>query len=182
MKILKLGCEKIMHKSARRSLRPRLNLSSHLKGITFSLFHNNSNDFEDDKNYQNKTTKRVNISTTVSKVFENKLKILREAIEEIDSELERRKFLNHHFEKQIDGEIEECQDLLGKLPYPWSEGFLPKMEFIRISLHKSLLTRKKDKRTEELKYWDDVVSLLKEKRKLLQEYENLIMTRESLEE
>lgn len=129
-----------------------------------------------------KNTGRSEVSASVSRVFETKLGILKEAIAEIESGLGKREKLNKAFEKQIDGEISECQDLLGKLPYPWREGFLPKMEFLRVSLHKSLLTRRKDKRAEQLSYWDDVTSLLEKKRDILMEYQSLISTRDSLEE
>jgi len=124
---------------------------------------------------------RHHIAASVSRVFETKLAILKEAMEEIDAGLRAREKLNQAFENQIDAEISECQDYLGKLPYPWSEGFQPKVEFLRLSLHKSLLTRRKDKRTEQLAYWGDVTSLLEKKRNLLMEYQNLIATKDSLE-
>ena len=57
---------------------------------------------------------------------------------------------------------------------PWKAGFQLRYEFLRVSLHKSLTSRKKDKRTEELKFWDDMVNLIKERRKLLMEYQALL--------
>lgn len=113
-------------------------------------------------------------------ILSRRLQILQDAIEEIARQIEQRKKLTGHFTEQIDSEIEECQSLLGKLPYPWSEGFVPKMEFIRISLHKSLLTRRKDKRSEELRFWEDLTRLIKEKRKLVMEYEEIKNAQEKL--
>ena len=121
------------------------------------------------------------VPASVSRILQNKINILREAIREIESQIKKRSVLNRDFEKDINGEISECRRFLGGLPPPWSEGYRPKMEFLRSSLHKSLLTRKKDRRSETLKYWDDLVSLFKEKRKLLMEYQNIEMTREMLE-
>lgn len=116
----------------------------------------------------------------LSTILSRRLQILKDAIEEIDRQIEQRKKLTGHFREQIDSEIEECQSFLGKLPYPWSEGFVPKMEFIRISLHKSLLTRRKDKRSEELSFWEDLTGLIKEKRKLMMEYEEIKNAQEKL--
>jgi hypothetical protein len=113
-------------------------------------------------------------------IISRRLQILKDAIEEIDRQIDQRKKLTGHFREQIDSEIEECQSFLGKLPYPWSEGFVPKMEFIRISLHKSLLTRRKDKRSEELSFWEDLTGLIKEKRKLMMEYEEIKNAQEKL--
>jgi hypothetical protein len=106
-------------------------------------------------------------------VLSRKLNILKDAIEEIDREIDERRKLTAHFREQIDSEARECKLLLDKLPYPWKQGYQPKTEFIRISLHKSLLTRRKDKRQEELKYWDDLTALMKEKRKLIMEYDEI---------
>ena len=58
----------------------------------------------------------------------------------------------------------------------------PQLEFLRLSLHKSLTSRQKDIRTEELKYWQDVITLLKEKRKFLDEYKSLLSTKKRLVE
>lgn len=99
----------------------------------------------------------------LANVLSRRLEILKDAIEEIDKKIDERVKLTENFKQQIDAEIEDCQMLLNKLPYPWSEGFQPKMEFIRISLHKSLLTRRKDKRSEELSFWEDLTALMKDK-------------------
>ena len=123
---------------------------------------------------------RADIGAAVSQVFDRKLDIIKEAIDEIEDGLKRRGKLNESFEGQIDREMEEVQDLLGGLPYPWSEGFQPKVEFLRVSLHKSLLTRRKDKRAEQLSHWDDLVTLLGKKRKFLMDYQDLLAARESL--
>lgn len=133
------------------------------------------------ENHSRPKTAHLAVSASISKVFDAKLAILNEAIEEISAGQREREKLNETFEKQIDGEIAECQDLLGRLPHPWSEGFYPVVESLRVTLHKSLLTRRKDKRTEQLAFWDDVTMLLEKKRDLLMEYQNLIATKSSLE-
>jgi hypothetical protein len=113
-------------------------------------------------------------------ILSRRLKLLKDAIDEIDQQINERIKLTGNFKDQIDSEIKECQSLLNKLPHPWREGFLPKMEFIRISLHKSLLTRRKDSRSEDLSFWEDLTSLIKERRKFLMEYEEVKNTLEKL--
>jgi hypothetical protein len=117
----------------------------------------------------------------VSGILSERIDNLREAIEELDEALANRQVLSKKFVKQIDEEMKEIHYQLGHLNPPWKTGFYPKLEFLRLSLHKSLTSRQKDIRTEELKYWQDVITLLKEKRKFLDEYKSLLSTRRRLE-
>lgn len=117
------------------------------------------------------------------KVFEpgplsRRVQMLREAIEEIDSLIKSREELGRDFGGQIEKEIKEVLFQLSFLPEPWRAGFLPEMEFLRLSLHKSLTSRKKDRRQEDLKRWEHLSELIKEKRKLLMEYEQLLAAEE----
>jgi len=118
----------------------------------------------------------------VSGILSERIENLREAIEELDEALANRKVLSKKFLKQIDEEMKEIHYQLGHLNPPWKTGFYPKLEFLRLSLHKSLTSRQKDIRTEELKYWQDVITLLKEKRKFLDEYKSLLSTKRRLVE
>jgi hypothetical protein len=56
---------------------------------------------------------------------------------------------------------------------PWQTGFYPELEFLRLSFHKSLTSRAKDRRAEQLKYWENGVNLAKERRKFVDEYKAL---------
>lgn len=123
-----------------------------------------------------------NAGNEVSGILSERIDNLREAIEELDDALANRKVLSKKFLKQIDEEMKEIHYQLGHLNPPWQTGFYPKLEFLRLSLHKSLTSRQKEIRTEELKYWQDVISLLKEKRKFLDEYKSLISTKRRLVE
>ena len=121
-----------------------------------------------------------NAGDEVSGILSERIENLREAIEELDNALATRKVLSKKFLNQIDEERKEIHYQLGHLNPPWQTGFYPKLEFLRLSLHKSLTSRQKDIRSEELKYWQDVVDLLKEKRKFLDEYKSLLSTRKRL--
>jgi len=113
-------------------------------------------------------------------ILAERIQNLSEAIEEIDEALHTRKALSKKFVDQIDQEMEEIYGQLGRLQPEWKMGFYPKIEFLRLSLHKSLTSRRKDIRSEELKYWQDVVNLLKEKRKFLDEHKSLLSTKRRL--
>jgi hypothetical protein len=117
---------------------------------------------------------------TVTGILNERIQNLREAIQEIDDALAGRKELNEQFIQQIDREAAEVKGYLNMLQPPWRMGFHPDIEFMRISLHKSLTSRAKDRRSEELKYWENGVNLAKERRKFLDEYKALLATRRRL--
>lgn len=117
----------------------------------------------------------------VTSILDERIQNLREAIEEIDAALAGRKKLNQHFVEQINRESEEVKRHLNMLNPPWRTGFYPELEFLRLSFHKSLTSRAKERRTEELKYWENGVNLAKERRKFLDEYKALVATKRRLE-
>jgi len=117
---------------------------------------------------------------TLTGLLDERIQNLREAIKEIDDALAGRKHLNQRFLEQIGAEAEEVKRHLGMLNPPWKTGFYPELEFLRLSFHKSLTSRAKEQRSEELKYWENGVNLAKERRKFLDEYKALIATRRRL--
>ena len=116
----------------------------------------------------------------VESVFAFKLKVLAEAIQEIDRAIAARKGLNRRFHAQIEKGIEEIKYNLSFLQPPWKVGFQPKVEFIRISLQKSMCSRKNHKRAEELKLWEHTLRLVQERRKLIMEYQELLNAQSKL--
>jgi hypothetical protein len=116
----------------------------------------------------------------VTGILDERIDNLREAIREIDDALAGRKVLNQAFIEQIDREAEEVKRHLNMLQEPWKMGFHPDVEFLRLSFHKSLTSRAKERRSEELKYWENGVNLAKERRKFLDEYKALLATRRRL--
>jgi hypothetical protein len=119
--------------------------------------------------------------TAITGILDERLANLREAIEEIDLALAGRKVLNREFLAQIEREADEVRGYLNMLQPPWRMGFHPDIEFMRLSLHKSLTSRAKDHRSEELKYWENGVNLAKERRKFLDEYKALLATKRRLQ-
>jgi hypothetical protein len=119
-------------------------------------------------------------ATDISGILDERIRNLRDAIDEIDAAIAHRKILNFRFLEQIEREREEAVHQLETLQPPWRAGFYPQLEFLRLSLHKSITSRAHDHRGEELKYWDDTVNLAKERRKFLDEYKALIGMRRRL--
>jgi hypothetical protein len=118
-----------------------------------------------------------NVTGLISERIEN----LVQAIDEIDTALIQRKGLNEKFLEQIKEEREEIKHHLRFLNEPWKTGFYPELEFLRLSFHKSLTSRAKDSRSEELKYWQDVINLVMDRRKLVDEYKELLAAKKRLE-
>jgi hypothetical protein len=116
----------------------------------------------------------------ITGILDERIQNLREAIEEIDEALAGRRVLNRQFLEQIERESAEVKGYLDMLQPPWRMGFHPDIEFMRLSLHKSLTSRAKDHRAEELKYWENGVNLSKERRKFFDEYKALLATRRRL--
>jgi hypothetical protein len=119
-------------------------------------------------------------SSDVTGILDERIHNLREAIEEIDAALEHRKVLNVRFLEQINREAEEVKRHLNMLQAPWKTGFYPELEFLRLSFHKSLTSRAKESRTEQLKYWENGVNLAKERRKFLDELKELLAAKKRL--
>jgi len=118
---------------------------------------------------------------SITGILDERLENLREAIEEINAALKGRKELNKQFLEQIDREAEEVKRHLAMLGSPWKTGFYPQLEFLRLSFHKSLTSRANDRRSEQLKYWENGVNLAKERRKFLDEHKALLATRRRLQ-
>ena len=118
--------------------------------------------------------------SNVTGLLSGRIENLVQAIDEIDTALIQRKGLNEKFLQQIKEEKEEIKRHLNMLNDPWKTGFYPELEFLRLSFHKSLTSRAKDSRTEELKYWEDVVKLIMDRRKLVDEYKELLAAKKRL--
>jgi hypothetical protein len=117
---------------------------------------------------------------SITGILDERIVNLREAIQEIDKALAGRSKLNVRFLEQIDREAEEAKRYLNALQEPWATGFYPQIEFLRLSLHKSLTSRAKERRSEELKYWENGINLLKERRKFVDEHKALLAMRRRL--
>jgi len=110
-------------------------------------------------------------------VIDEKLRLLVEAINEIDAAIEARDLLTHRFLGQIDREAAEVRFYLSFLGDPWKHGFVPPMESLRVTLHKNLTSRRVDRRSEEHRAWSDRLALVEKRRQLVIEHQTLLAAR-----
>ncbi|MCK6478696.1 MAG: hypothetical protein L6R43_00690 [Planctomycetes bacterium] len=110
-------------------------------------------------------------------VIDEKLRLLGEAIQEIDDALLTRHKLTKRHLDQIDAEIGEVRYYLSFLGDPWKAGFLPPLENLRVTLHKNMTSRRQNRRNEELKAWADRLMLLEKRRELVMEFRALLAAR-----
>lgn len=124
-------------------------------------------------------SKKIDISKAFAGSLSNKLRILAEAIEEIDQLIALRKALSRVIGERIDKEIFNSECLLLQVK-PWQLGHSQSIEMRRLGLEREILALNKEKRSEEVRQWEHISSLMKLKRQFLIEYQNLHNTRETL--
>jgi len=110
-------------------------------------------------------------------VIDEKLRLIAEAVQEIDDALLARTKLTKRHLEQIDAEIGEVRYYLGFLGDPWKTGFTPAIETLRVTLHKNMTSRRQNRRTDELKAWTDRLMLVEKRRQLVMEYRALLAAR-----
>lgn len=125
-------------------------------------------------------SKKIDISKAFAGSLSNKLKILAEAIEEIDHLIALRKALSKVIGKRIDKEIFNSECLLIQVK-PWQLGHSNSIEMRRLGLEREILALNKEKRSEEVRQWEHISSLIKLKRQFIIEYQKLLNTKETLE-
>lgn len=124
--------------------------------------------------------KKIDISKAFTGSLSNKLRILTEAVEEIDQLIKLRKALSKVIQERIDKEIFNSECLLLQVK-PWQLGHSNSIEMRRLGLERDILSLNKEKRGEEVREWEHISSLMKLKRQFLMEYQNLLNTKETLE-
>jgi len=123
------------------------------------------------------TVERKHAGQTLESFFEDKLKRLREGIEELDEQIERRVDLKRKHEKRIQQEVDEVESRLDTVSH-WEPGYKPSCDSLRSDLERERMNLEKEQRLEEFGYWKDVGMLRKERLSLLGEYETLVKKRE----
>lgn len=109
--------------------------------------------------------------------FEEKLKILKDEIEDINRNLEDREKIEKISGDSIDGEIREVKRQLHEI-YTWKQGEKSTIEFMRMEFLKQLASLNRERRQSGLGFWKDRVFEKKDRRNLLIEYKSLNWTGE----
>jgi hypothetical protein len=109
----------------------------------------------------------------VSDFFMDRVKSLREKIGHINEEIETRFLLRDKFRQEIEYQISEAAFSLRQF-HNFSVGVNIGIDQKRNHLERQLLTLRRDRRNVELRTWQDVISLRKELRGLIDEYKNAL--------
>jgi hypothetical protein len=104
--------------------------------------------------------------------FDEKLKILKDEIEDINRNLEERKLIEKTAADSIESEIKEVKRQLHEI-YTWKQGEKSTIEFIRMEFLKQLASLNREKRQSNLEFWKDRVFEKKDRRNMLMEYKSL---------
>jgi hypothetical protein len=139
---------------------------------------------ESDKGLEEETyingKKKVDISKAFSGSLSNKISILLEAIEEVDRLIELRKAVSNAIQESIGKDMSNSEFQLRQLK-PWQLGNSQPIEMRRLGIEREILSLNKEVRSEEVRAWEHIASLLKLRRQFLIEYENLLATKKTLE-
>lgn len=104
--------------------------------------------------------------------FDEKLKVLKDEIEDINRNLEEREKIEKISTDSIDTEIKEVKRQLDEI-YTWKKGEKSTIEFIRMEFIKQLTSLYREKRQNTLGFWKDRVFEKRDRRNLLLEYKSL---------
>ncbi|MGD2084555.1 MAG: hypothetical protein PVH61_00075 [Candidatus Aminicenantes bacterium] len=107
--------------------------------------------------------------------FDGKTQLLKDEIEDINRNLEKRVKIKEEFGYSIDFEIKEIKRHLHEI-YTWKKGDKSTIEFIRMEFLKLLAALYREKRSNCLGYWKDSVFEKRDRRELLFEYKSLAWT------
>jgi hypothetical protein len=117
----------------------------------------------------------------LSGTFADRLRILREAIDDVDSEIGVRLNLSRAIQSSIKGSRDELLWLL-KDVQRWQPGLAPSIDQRRTTLETEVVGLYREARSEKQRAFSDIASLRKEKRKLVIEYKLLESTAKMLAE
>jgi hypothetical protein len=111
-------------------------------------------------------------SLNPSGFFSEKLKLLKEEIEDINRNLEERNKVENSAYESIESEIREIKRYLHEV-YTWKKGDKQTIELLRMEFLRQLASLNQEKRKSRLGFWKDRVFEKKDRRNLLFEYKSL---------
>jgi len=124
--------------------------------------------------------KRLKLTEAVARSFKKRLKILSDAIRELNHDIKERQSKSQQVQDKIEKEISHLEFVLKEMAkFPLAQ--VDMIETRRLGLEGELLRLKHQERTEYIKAWSDVSTLKRKRRDFIMEYENLLRTEEMLE-
>ena len=124
-------------------------------------------------------------TSEISKLFEERLKLLQGILDDIRSEIISRKALRNGALKEIDEELRKLSSLLlevaplGRVNYTGK--YVDTLNARRMHLEKSISRLKELSRSHKIGSWKDIVELKRELFKILPEYVQLMQLKEVIE-
>ena len=115
---------------------------------------------------------KTSISKTLSGIFNLRLKILKEPIDEINDEIRLRQVLNNSLIQEITVKLKHINFLLRDLDN-WTMGYNESIENRRLELQREILALEKEIRSEKVRFWEDMVSLVNKRIDYLIEYRTI---------
>jgi hypothetical protein len=111
--------------------------------------------------------------------IENRMKDLKGKIDQINKEINLRFEMKNQFDEQMEYQLSRATFSLGQFKF-WGLGYNTGVDVKRNMLEKQLVDFRKEKRRTELQCWEDIISLRKELRAVIEEYKMLARRRESM--
>jgi hypothetical protein len=118
-------------------------------------------------------SKKIHKSGKEDGFFDGKVSLLKEEIEDINRNIEKRETIEKESCYSIDFEVKEVKRHLHEI-YTWKKGDKSTIEFIRMEFHKQLASLYREKRMNGLSFWKDNVFEKRDRRNLVLEYKSLI--------
>ena len=111
--------------------------------------------------------------------IENRIRDLKNTMDQINKEIYLRFEMKNKFDYELEYQLSRAAFSLSQFKF-WGLGYNTGVDVKRNMLEKQLLDFRKEKRRTELQCWEDIISLRKELRMVLDEYKMLITRKESM--
>jgi len=115
---------------------------------------------------------QTSVKDAVSLTFSARIKLLNEAIKEVDQEMLVREQISRRILREIDSEIVALEQQLKEINH-WQIGQNESVDARRLGLEREILAHKRERRDEIVRRWQDLSALVRRRRDLIMEREEL---------
>jgi hypothetical protein len=113
--------------------------------------------------------------------FERKLRIIAEAITELDADIAERERIGRDVREGVERDLSGLGFELKELKH-WTMGGVPIIETRRLGLEREVLRLMDRERLERVREWSDISNLKRKRREFIMEYQGLLRTRDMIGE
>jgi len=115
---------------------------------------------------------QTSVKEAVSLTFSARIKLLDEAIREVGQEMLAREQISRRILREIDSEIVVLEQQLEEISH-WQIGQNESVDARRLGLEREILAHKRERRDEIVRRWQDLSALVRRRRDLIMEREEL---------